>query len=103
MGRALLLAVDEGFNRFIISSDCLAVVQRVSGNLEDRSLCGPVIQNIRTIASSFESCFFRHDHRELNTAVHGLAKFSEAVSCSVWRGVTPDCIREAICNDIMIM
>jgi hypothetical protein len=102
--RAVVLAKDEGFANVIFNSDCLSLVNRVTTLVEDRSSCGPVIHDIRKIASSFTSCSFQHHVRcDLNVPAHKLAKFSEFSFCSVWRGYTPDCIREEICNDIMVM
>jgi ribonuclease HI len=103
MRRAITFARDEGFSNIIVSSDCLSVVQRVIAGEEDRSLCGPVIHDIRRMAASFVSCSFNHVKRGLNCAAHSLAKLSEFSVCSVWRGVAPDCIREILCNDIMIL
>jgi hypothetical protein len=55
------------------------------------------------MAASFVSCSFNHVKRGLNCDAHSLAKLSEFSVCSVWRGVAPDCIREILCNDIMIL
>jgi hypothetical protein len=103
MRRAIILAKEEGFSKIIVNSDCLSVVKRVTSDQDDRSLCGPVIHDIRRLAQDFVSCSFRHVYRGLNIVAHSLTKFSEISLCSVWRGFTPDCIREAICNDILIM
>ena len=90
--RAVILAKDEGFSNIIVNSDCLSVVQRVNSNLEDRSLCGPIIRDIKMMAISFNSCSFCFVNRIINGAAHRLAKFSEFSGCCVWRGVTPECI-----------
>jgi hypothetical protein len=79
------------------------VVQRVTDGQEDRSLCGPVIHDIRKLADFFTSCFFRHVYRSINVVAHSLAKSSEFSVCHVWRGVIPDCIREIICNDLFLI
>jgi ribonuclease HI len=103
MRRVLSLAAEEGFANIIISSDCLSVVNRVSALEMDRSICGSIIHDICHMASLFNSCSFKHVKRGLNVPAHKLAKFSEFSVCSVWREYTPDCIREDICNDILIM
>jgi ribonuclease HI len=99
--RAVLFAREEGFSRVIFSSDCLSLVNRVNALQQDRSIIGPVIQDIRNAAASFLSCYFRHVGRGLNYAANYLAKSSFSSVCSVWRGVVPDCIRETLCNDLM--
>jgi hypothetical protein len=103
MRRAVSLAKDEGYDKIIINSDCLSVVQRVIAESEDCSTCDPMIHDIRNISNTFTSCSFRHVNRALNVAAHCLAKLSESVICTVWHGVIPDYIREKLCNDIMIM
>jgi hypothetical protein len=103
MRRAMSLAKDEGFSKIIVNSDCLSVVKRVMSDTEDRSSCGRVARDIKNLEKTFRSCSFRHVNRVINAAAHSLAKFSESLICSVWHGVTPDCIREIICNDIMIL
>jgi ribonuclease HI len=103
MRRAISLAKDEGYDKIIINSDCLSVVQRVIAESEDCSTCDPMIHDIRNISNTFTSCSFRHVNRALNVAAHCLAKLSESVICTVWHGVVPDYIREKLCNDIMIM
>jgi ribonuclease HI len=55
MHRAISLAKDVGFENIIISSDCLSVVQRVTVGTDNRSLCGPVVRDIRKLARSFTS------------------------------------------------
>jgi ribonuclease HI len=100
--RAINLAKDEGFTKIIINLDCLSVVNRVNAVEDDRSLCGPVIYDIRKLMPSFTSCSIKHVVRGLNVAAHTLAKLSETLGCVVWRGVSPDCISEILCNDFMI-
>jgi hypothetical protein len=101
--RALLFAQEEGFPRIIVGSGCLSAIQRVLSTTADRSLFGPVIADIKRMALGFASCEFRHVFRGLNVSAHLLAKSCASSSSFVWRGVPPDCIREAICNDIMII
>jgi hypothetical protein len=38
--RALSCALEEGFSRIIVASDCLSVIQRVNSLVTDRSLYG---------------------------------------------------------------
>ena len=101
--RAVSFALEEGFSKVIIGSDCLTVIQRIGSPVWDRSLCGPVIEDVKLMAKSFASCDFCHVYRVLNVAAHNLARASDFSVDSVWRGVPPKCIQEAICNDIMII
>jgi hypothetical protein len=47
--------------------------------------------------------FFFNMLRMLNIAAHRLARECFSLVSAVWRGVSPDCIREALCNDIMFI
>jgi hypothetical protein len=103
MRRAMSLAKDEGFSKIIVNSDCLSVLKRILCDTEDRSSCGTVIRDIKKLAKTFRSCSFHHVNRVINAAAHSLAKLSESLIYLVWPGVTPDCIREIICNDSVIL
>jgi ribonuclease HI len=98
---ALSFARDEGLDNLIIASDCLSVVQRAKASSRDRSFCGPVFEDIKSLMSSFGSCSIRHVYRGQNVAAHCLARSSEDSSMSVWRGVPPECIQDTICIDSM--
>jgi ribonuclease HI len=99
---ALSFAKEEGLDNFICASDCLSVVQRVSSPAKDRSTCGAVIEDIKRLLSSFQFSSIIHVFRSQNVAAHVLAHFVESSSSFVWRGVSPDCIKEAICKDSMV-
>jgi hypothetical protein len=47
--------------------------------------------------------FVRHVYHVLNYVAHNLARQCEFLVDAVWRGVPLVCIREAICNDIMLI
>jgi ribonuclease HI len=96
---ALSWAKDEGLDGFIVASDCLSVIQRIKADERDRSLCGSIIHDIKKLSVLFSNVSFRHVGREQNFVAHNLARSCEFASMSVWRGVTPEFIRVAICND----
>jgi ribonuclease HI len=96
---ALSWAVEEGLDNFRVASDCLAVVQRVNSVELDRSMCGPVIQDIKNLVATFNNCSILFVRRVQNFAAHYLARSSELSCKSVWRGVPPVCIRDTICTD----
>jgi hypothetical protein len=101
--RALLFAQEEEFSKIIIASDCLSVIQRIKSGEVDRSLYGPVIEDIKLMSRGFGTCEFCHVYRVTNVAAHLLAKECESFESSVWRSVAPVCIRDALCNDIMMI
>lgn len=97
--RALSLAKEEGYQKVIISSDCLSAIQRIISPLLDRSRIGCLISDIKRIGAEFSECTFMHVNRLCNLAAHTLARLSEPAGSNVYRSVTPDCIRELLCND----
>jgi hypothetical protein len=103
MRRAITLAKDKCFFEMIIKLDCLSLINRVQAVVEGISCCGPIIKDIRRLASSFSSCSFGHVRRDLNVPAHKLAKFGVFSVCSLWCGYTSDVIREDIYNDILVM
>jgi ribonuclease HI len=96
---AITYAIEERLDNVIIASDCLSVVQRVTAEERDRSLFGPVIQDIKTLMASFSACSVRHVSRLQNNVAHCLARSLDFSSRSVWPCVPPVCIRDAICTD----
>jgi hypothetical protein len=101
--RAISFAREEGFSKIIIASDCLSVIQRIRSGEFDRSVCGPVIEDLKFMSRNFVSCEFHHVYRVINVAAHLLARECESLVSCVWRSTAPDCIRDAICNDIMMI
>ena len=99
---ALSFAVEEGFGRLLMASDCLSVIQRVSSSEVDRSALGAVTEDIKRLACLAPSCSFIHVFRGANALAHYLARACE-YSGVVSRGVAPDCIQEQICKDIMVI
>ena len=63
----------------------------------DRSICGPVVQDIKHLIATISTCSVVHVRRELNEVAHLLARSSEFSLSSVWRGVPTDCIRQTLC------
>jgi hypothetical protein len=98
--RALSLAGDEGFDKIVVASDCLSLVQRVNSPVIDRSQVGVIVQDIKTLADGFASVSFIHVYRQCNIAAHTLARSAEQFISVVFRNSIPDCIRQTICNGL---
>jgi ribonuclease HI len=81
--RALSFTREEGFDKIMLASDCLSVVQRINNTAQDRSLLGVVIQDIKMEATLFTSCSFLHVPRKLNESAHVLARFCLIFCCFV--------------------
>lgn len=72
--RAIFLARDEQFSDVIFATDCLPLVQRLNSSVQDRSLIGSVVADIKHMSDVFASVVFKHIRRHLNVAAHVLAK-----------------------------
>ena len=100
---ALSFSKDEGLHGLIVATDCLSVVQRIQNVERDRSTVGSVIVDIKKMSAEFRSFKFIHVRRGQNADAHVLARSCESISNSVWRGVSPNLIRETICIDSMFV
>jgi ribonuclease HI len=98
--RALTVSRDKGFQKIVIVSDCLSLIQRISSVARDRSTLGTVVGDIKTLKTDFESCLFRFSSRSTNVVAHKLARMSEPLVCNFSVDVIPEFIREALCNDV---
>jgi ribonuclease HI len=96
--RAVSLAGDEGFGKLQVVSDCLSVIQRINSTMVDRSSVGVIIQDIKSLASNFESISFSHVRRQCNESAHILARLAESFISSTFRNFAPDCIRQSLCH-----
>ncbi|XP_071680384.1 uncharacterized protein [Lolium perenne] len=98
---AVSLARDEGWNRIVLASDCLAVIQRIKAPERDKSLVGVVIEDIKFLAHSLSSVTFRHVSRLCNNSAHTVARRAESFGTSFFRVSVPDCIRDKLCLDVI--
>jgi ribonuclease HI len=99
--RALSLADGEGFGKVQVVSDCLSVIQRIESTTIDRSPVGVIIQDIKSLAFSFEAISFKHVRRHCNESAHILARLAESFISSTFRNFTPECIRKTLYYDLL--
>jgi hypothetical protein len=74
---ALSLLLEHGFQKVVLASDCLWMVQRISSQSQDRSPAGAVVRDIKLLATKFWSCIFKHVCRNSNVVAHVLAHSSD--------------------------
>lgn len=70
---ALRAALDEGYQKIVLASDCLSIIQRIQSVGCDRSMNGALISDIKVLATGFWDCSFMHVSRSTNAAAHLLA------------------------------
>ncbi|KAK1615141.1 hypothetical protein QYE76_020658 [Lolium multiflorum] len=52
--RALSVSKERGFQKIILVSDCLSLIQRISSTARDRSTLGIIVGDIKTLKTDFQ-------------------------------------------------
>ncbi|KAL0013498.1 hypothetical protein SO802_000567 [Lithocarpus litseifolius] len=92
--RALLLALETGFDRVILEGDSQVLITALQNNSYTLSHFGHLIKDIQYLASCFSEIHFSHVRRHCNTVAHALAKRANSIfQYQVWmEDVPPDII-----------
>jgi hypothetical protein len=99
--RAVLLADWLGFSKLCLESNCLGVVAKIKSPEVDRSLHGPLVEEIKGLLRGFDASEVRHMRRSSNFVAHSLAKESCGnKSSTVWVESPPDFIVSALARDL---
>jgi hypothetical protein len=98
--RNVSLALEEGFNKVWVATDCLSVVQRINSTMINQSSVGVVIQDIKSLISGFDCILFIHVRRHCNESAHILARLAESFISSTFNFFTPKCIRKTLYCDL---
>ena len=73
-----------------VELDCVGAVSKLTKEDKDRSIHGPLIEEIKSILSSFKDFSVKAIRRTANEVAHVLAKDSCVNKvCKVWRLVPP--------------
>ncbi len=97
---ALRTAMEEGHQKIVLASDCLAIIQKIQSGARDRSMVGALVSDINFLAAGFLDCSFIHVNRVTNAAAHLLAQCSEQTVCNTYRSVIPETLREVLLSDL---
>ncbi|KAL0444314.1 UNVERIFIED_CONTAM: hypothetical protein Slati_2154100 [Sesamum latifolium] len=73
---AIQLGIQEGWRNIVLEGDCQNVIRRLSSNIEDNSVIGSVIDDIRYLIKDFTCSTVEYIPRELNNLAHKLARFA---------------------------
>jgi hypothetical protein len=98
--QAMLITRDKGFQKIILMSDCLSLIQRIVSPGMDRSVVGTMVGDIKSLATEFSTVSFKHIGRKNNVAAHLLDRSSETTLCFFSFDVLPVVIRKELCNDV---
>jgi ribonuclease HI len=89
--QALAMARTKGLSKIVLETDCLGAVAKIRSNDVDRSIHGPLVEEIKSMLKDFADHSIRHVRRTGNKVAHCLARFGCENKCSeVWEGVPPD-------------
>jgi hypothetical protein len=77
--------------------DCLGAVAKLKGAELDRSLQGPLVEEIKALMGEFEDIRVTHARRSCNGVAHLLAQLGcKNKVDDVWVGVPPSCIGDLV-------
>jgi hypothetical protein len=63
--QALSITRDKGFQKIILMSDCLSLIQRILSPGMDRLVVGTVVGDIKSLATEFSTVSFKHIGRKI--------------------------------------
>jgi ribonuclease HI len=97
---ALSVAKDAGARKLILESECQSLVSKL-GSLElDRSVHGPMVEEIKFLLSEFEEAKVRFVRRSANRVADSLGKEGcRNKVCNTWMGVPPEFIVNLLDTD----
>jgi ribonuclease HI len=87
------LAKDTGARRLILESDCMGVVTKLGSGVVDRSVHGPLVEDIKVLLHDFDEVKVQYVRRSANGVAHRLAQEGcRNKTCNTWIGVPLDWI-----------
>ncbi|XP_021748542.1 uncharacterized protein LOC110714345 [Chenopodium quinoa] len=101
MRHALCIAIESGFRRVCVETDCLKLHSYVSKGNAPPTEFGSIVHDILHIAKGCQSCSFTFVKRSGNRVAHELAKLALSFdSLRVWLEEVPGCIAEFVLADL---
>ncbi|KAK1618623.1 hypothetical protein QYE76_024140 [Lolium multiflorum] len=79
--QALVMARSKGLTKMVLETDCLGVVAKIRSNNMDRSIHGPLVEEIKSLLKDFADHSVRHVRRTGNKVAHSLARFGCENKC----------------------
>jgi ribonuclease HI len=96
--RAAQLA--KGVNKLVMETDCAGAVAKLKAQEMDRSVHGPLVEEIKSLLGDFDDFLIRHVRRSSNAVAHFLAKEGCLNKCNVvWVDVLPDFVSDLLAHD----
>jgi ribonuclease HI len=91
------LARERGIVRVVLETDCLGAVAKLKGLELDRSMQGPLVEEIKALLGEFEDIRVTHVRRSCNGVAHVLAQLGcKDMVNDVWVDAPPSCIGDLV-------
>jgi ribonuclease HI len=99
--RAVELAKEVGCRQFELVLDCTNVVKKLKEDGRDRSIHGPLIEELKLALRDFDQVKIRAVRRTTNVVADKLAKVGCGNKlCKTWFSQAPDFIVAALADDL---
>jgi hypothetical protein len=87
--------------RVILETDSMSVVSKLVSEVQDRSVHGPLVEEIKQSLRELEGYSVKWARRTANGVAHILAKEGCGLEiCKSWFLVYPDCIANVLMQDL---
>jgi ribonuclease HI len=98
---AVQAAQQLGTRRLVLETDCAGVVSKLRKEELDRSVHGPLVEEIKVLIGEFEDSMIKHVRRSGNGVAHKLAKEGCINKlCNTWVSSYPDYVLDVLARDI---
>jgi hypothetical protein len=95
--QAVLVARDYDVRRLVLESDCAGAVNKLRARDLDRSVHGPLVEEIKTLLGEFDDVLIRQVRHSGNEVAHRLAKEGCTNKCNLsWSGTFLDCVLDLL-------
>jgi ribonuclease HI len=98
--RAVQLAKEVGVSKLAMETDCAGAVAKLKAQEMDRSVHGPLVEEIKALLGDFEDFSISHVRRSSNVVAHVLAREGCLNKCnSAWFDAEPDFVSDLLAQD----
>ena len=97
------LAKDQGVTKLVLETDCVGAISKLSGKELDRSVHGPLVEEIKCLLMGFDEFPVKHVRRTGNVVAHRLAKEGcENKMCNAWLESPPSWLMNLLDSDLSV-
>lgn len=98
--RAVNLAKEIGITKLALETDSTAVAAKLPSMERDRSVHGPLVEEVKALLGEFQEITVKAVRRSANEVAHKLAKYGCVnQQCTTWLRFPPNCIVDVLETD----